>query len=386
MLIRLWPDINKLGTVADFRLLFMHIYYDYQIFALQKVGGISRYFIELANRLPRCFPEIKTTVLAPVHINGYLGSSSVDTIGRKVPIFPGKHHILPSVNFSASRFLLKKLSPDIFHETYYSGQSQSVSVPRILTVYDMIHERFPEQFQGPDLVIPSLKAAAVARADHLITISHKTREDLIQLLEVSPEKITVIPLASSFAEPLQEVETQKINKPYLLYVGLRQGVKNFSTLLSAYCHSKLLRSGFDLLCVGGGRFTSSELQAIQKNGLGKQVKQVQASDALLATLYSQATLFVYPSLYEGFGLPLLEAMRCGCPVVCSKTSSMPEIAGDAALYFDPISEDEMRTVIEDTVQSQNTLTTLQASGYKREKLFSWERCVEQTAELYSSVL
>ena len=364
----------------------MHIYYDYQIFALQNVGGISRYFIELATRMPKYFPEIKTTVIAPVHINEYLDSSSVDTIGKRVPAFPGKHYVLPSANLSASRFFLNRLNPDIFHETYYSARSQSISVPRILTVYDMIHEKFPEQFQGKDLGIPALKAAAVARADHLITISSKTRDDLIQFLAVSPDKITVIPLASSFTVIPQEVEKQSIEKPYLLYVGLRQGVKNFSAFLSAYSHSKVLQSDFDLLCVGGGKFTSSELQVIQKAGLGKKVKQVQASDALLVTIYSGATLFVYPSLYEGFGLPLLEAMRCGCPVVCSGTSSMPEIAGDAALYFDPNSEDDIRTVIEDTVQSQNTLTTLQASGYKREKLFSWRRCVQQTAELYRRVL
>jgi glycosyltransferase involved in cell wall biosynthesis len=364
----------------------MYIIYDYQIFALQNVGGISRYFIELASRLPKRFPEIKTTVLAPVHINEYLDSSSVDTIGKKVPQFPGKHHILPPVNMSASRFLLKRQKPDIFHETYYSLQSQSVSAPRILTVYDMIHERFPARFNGPDLQIPALKAAAVARADHLITISQKTREDLIQFLDVPSEIITVIPLASSFNGTSEEAGKQSIERPYLLYVGLRQGVKNFPTLLAAYAQSQLLRSGFDLLCVGGGNFTASELQAIQDAGLGKQVRQVQASDALLATLYSQATLFVYPSLYEGFGLPLLEAMRCGCPVVCSGTSSMPEIAGDAALYFDPFDEEEMRTVMENTVQSEETLKTLRKCGYEREQLFSWESCVAQTAELYRSLV
>jgi glycosyltransferase involved in cell wall biosynthesis len=366
--------------------LCMHIYYDYQIFALQNVGGISRYFVELASRLPERFPDIKTTVLAPIHINGYLGSSSVDTIGRRVPEFPGKHHVLAPVNLSASRLLLKRLKPDIFHETYYSLRSQSVSAPRVLTVYDMIHERFPAQFHGPDLEISSLKAAAVARADHIITISCKTREDLIKFLAVPSEKITVIPLASSFDGMPEEGGKQRQEKPYLLYVGLRQGVKNFSTLLTAYGHSKMLRSNFDLLCVGGGNFTPSEVQALQDGGLGKQVKHVQASDALLATLYSQATLFVYPSLYEGFGLPLLEAMRCGCPVVCSGTSSMPEIAGDAALYFDPVDEEEMRTVIEQTVQSEKTLKTLRMRGYEREQLFSWESCVAQTAELYRSLL
>jgi len=364
----------------------MHIYYDYQIFALQNVGGISRYFVELASRLPERFREVKTTVLAPLHINEYLDSSSVETIGKRVPEFSGKRFVLGPVNQSASRFLLRKLRPDIFHETYYSLQSQRVTAPRVLTVYDMIHERFPEQFHGPDTEIPALKAAAVARADHLITISHKTRDDLMHYLAVPSEKITVIPLATSFEGGYERNDTQAVEKPYLLYVGLRQGVKNFSTLFNAFCHSKVLRSDFNLLCVGGGNFSSSELQSMRESGLDKQVKHIQATDAMLATLYAQATLFIYPSLYEGFGLPLLEAMRCGCPVVCSNTSSMPEIAGNAALYFDPNNEEEMRTVIENTVQSVKTLEDLQACGYEREQLFSWENCVEQTAELYRSLL
>lgn len=365
----------------------MHIYFDCQIFALQKYGGISRYFVELAGRLPGNYQDIKTTVLAPLHINGYLESSSVDSIGRRIPGFPGKHHFLKPINFSASRFLLNKLTPDIFHETYYSLKSQSVSAPRVLTVYDMIHEHFPEQFNGPDLEIPVLKAAAVARADHIITISNKTRSDLIEVLAVPPEKITVIPLASSFDVPSEDsLRRERPAKPYLLYVGLRQGVKNFSTLLNAYGHSKVLQSGFDLLCVGGESFTASELQTLQDAGLKEKVKHVQASDTMLPALYSQAALFVYPSLYEGFGLPLLEAMRCGCPVVCSNTSSMPEIAGDAVFYFDPMNEEEMRTVIEKTVQSETALKELQMRGYEREQQFSWDRCVMQTAELYRSLL
>jgi glycosyltransferase involved in cell wall biosynthesis len=128
------------------------------------------------------------------------------------------------------------------------------------------------------------------------------------------------------------------------------------------------------------------MHTIQHMGLTEKVKHVRASDAMLPTLYSQATLFVYPSLYEGFGLPLLEAMRCGCPVVCSNTSSLPEIAGDAALYFDPMNEAELRTALEQTVQSETTLKDLQLRGYEREQLFSWDRCVRQTTELYRNLL
>ncbi|MBU1232460.1 MAG: glycosyltransferase family 4 protein [Proteobacteria bacterium] len=362
----------------------MHIVYDYQIFALQKVGGISRYFVELASRLPASSPEIETTVLAPVHINEYLASSSVRKIGWKVACFPGKHRILPAINRIASRTILKSQHPDIFHETYYSATVQSAHVPHILSVYDMIHERFPHQFQGPDLHIPQLKAKAVARADHVIAISNHTRDDLIQYLNVSPEKITVIPLAASFEKTEKKKDVNVCERPYLLYVGLREGVKNFQRLLLAFAHSTLLLSEFDLLCVGGGEFNSEELRCFQKFGVSERIKHQSADDSLLASLYSHAALFVYPSLYEGFGLPLLEAMHCGCPVACSNTSSMPEIAGDAAIYFDPSDEEEIRVAMESTVQSKDIVTSLRARGHEREKLFSWDKCVSQTLELYRS--
>lgn len=364
----------------------MHIFYDYQIFALQAVGGISRYFIELARRLPTCSPAVETTVLAPVHVNEYLSASPVHKIAWKIPCFPGKHRILPVINRMVSRSILKAQHPDIIHETYYSNYAHSSHIPHVLSVYDMIHERFPEQFQGPDLHIPQLKAKAVAQADHVIAISNNTRDDLIRYLDVSPEKITVIPLAASFEKPEKKIDGNIHERPYVLYVGRREGVKNFQRFLSAFAHSSFLSVEFDLLCVGGGEFTPEELRCVQESGMAGRVRQLHADDSFLASLYSHASLFVYPSLYEGFGLPLLEAMRCGCPVACSNTSSMPEIAGDAAVYFDPSDEEEMLIVMESTLQSQDMIRSLRERGYEREKSFSWDKCVSQTLELYRSMV
>lgn len=369
----------------------MHVLYDYQIFALQEMGGISRYFVELGRRLPDyADPDsadtIKTTVLAPVHINAYLATSPVHTIGRKVTSFPGKHHILPAVNRIAGRGFLKKNPPDIFHETYYSNFSQPVRAPRLLTVYDMIHERFPEQFHGVDLQIPALKKQAVARADHVIAISKSTRDDLIEYLRVAPDKITVIPLAPSFDTVEQRADFELMDRPYLLYVGLREGVKNFQRFITAFGRSQILRSEFDVFCVGGGGFTADEQRFFNELGVRERIRHRQADDSLLAALYAHAALFVYPSLYEGFGLPLLEAMHCGCPVACSTAGSMPEIAGDAALYFDPLNVEELGAVMESVVQSQEVTDSLRELGYEREKMFSWDFCVARTAALYRSLV
>ncbi len=364
----------------------LRVLYDYQIFALQEMGGISRYFVELARRLPLCEPGIETTVLAPAHINAYLDTSPVQRIGIKIASFPGKHHILPFVNRLVGQPFLKRRHPDIFHETYYCASHQLTDAPRILTVYDMIHERFPDRFEGVDRHLPALKAKAVTRADHVIAISESTRNDLMQYLDVPAAKISVIPLGSSFDQIEGNSESVRRERPYLLYVGLRGGVKNFQAFINAYSRSKILTAEFEVLCVGGGDFTAEEQQSFIQFGLRDRIRHLQADDGVLAALYKHAAVFVYPSLYEGFGMPLLEAMHFGCPVVCSNAGSMPEIARDAALYFDPTDKEHMQEVMETVVQSQETTKALRARGYEREKMFSWDKCVTQTAALYRSML
>lgn len=365
----------------------MKISYDYQIFSLQNVGGISRYFVELGHRIPTLFPDMQTTAIAPLHINEYLADSSINKIGRKINSFSGKHRVLPLLNDFFSTLILKKNLPDILHETYYATRSLAFKGPRILTVFDMIHERFPGQFHGPDRHIARLKAKAVARADHLIAISQSTHDDLVNILHVAEEKITVIPLASSFAgDSNLKKPSVSGEKPYLLYVGLREGVKNFKRLVTAYASSSLLRSEYDLLCVGGGNFSQTESELLQTLNVRQSVKHLNADDTTLADLYCRATLFVYPSLYEGFGIPLLEAMHCGCPVACSDCSSMPEIAGDAAVFFNPEDAEEIAAVLEETVQSETILTALRERGLRREQRYTWDACVTQTAEVYRNAL
>ena len=360
----------------------MYILFDYQIFSLQRVGGISRYFVELAQRLPSFDRSIETAVLAPVHINAHLASSSIRVFGKKIQGFPGKHRLLPRLNRFLGSFMHKHIAADIIHETYYSQKVPAGNCPRVLTVYDMIHERYPQMFTGPDIDIPRYKAAAVARADHVIAISKKTREDLIRFLRVPEEKISVIPLASSFEPPAFEGSADHSTRPFLLYVGLRNGVKNFATLLRAYVESTTLRRDYDLVCAGGGAFTAAERERIRQGLVADRVRYVEVDDVLLKRLYARAHLFVYPSLYEGFGLPLLEAMRCGCPVVCSNTSSMPEIAGDAARYFEPEDAEQMRVVMERVLHSETEREQMKNRGYLRAKLFSWESCIAKTAEVY----
>jgi glycosyltransferase involved in cell wall biosynthesis len=176
------------------------------------------------------------------------------------------------------------------------------------------------------------------------------------------------------------------DKPYILFVGSRGGHKNFENLLRAYASSTWLRDQFYLLCFGGGPFTSKENALIAQTRQAQRVRQIGGADAQLAASYRHASLFVYPSLYEGFGIPPLEAMSLDCPVACSHTSSIPEVVGDAAAFFDPTSIDDMRQTMESVLNTSATSARLVALGRTRAGMFSWQRCAQATAAIYRQAL
>jgi len=206
--------------------------------------------------------------------------------------------------------------------------------------------------------------------------------------DIPIEKTSVIHLGSALT-----VSTELANEPplpeppYLLYVGARNFYKNFAGLLRALARSPELLKSFRLVCFGGGGFTPSEKSMIASLGLPSDaVRQLSGNDRLLSKLYSHASVFICPSLYEGFGIPVLEAMSQGCPVVCSDTSSLPEVAGNAAEYFAPEDPDAMLAAIERVINSPARAQQLTALGYERVKLFSWDRCASQTLDAYRRLL
>ena len=190
----------------------------------------------------------------------------------------------------------------------------------MLTVHDMTQEILPEF--ANDRAIKRMKALSIERADHLICVSNNTKKDLIEILGVEESKISVIPLGTDF----QRVAPNKSLGPYLLFVGPRNSYKNFDRLLMAYSSSEYLKRNVKLMCFGGSRFSQGEIRRIEALGLKmKNVSWVSGDDRALAMFYSGAALLAFPSRYEGFGIPLLEAMACGCPVVCSNRSSLPKL-------------------------------------------------------------
>lgn len=375
----------------------MRIAFDHQAFCLQKTGGISRYFCRLAQELDEL--EQQVGIFAPLYRNQYLKSVRKPLVhGFVVNNYPPKTAgAFVRGNAWLSSPLMRRWHPDIIHETYFSALPTGLThldvksksfTPRVVTVFDMISEIELSTSKDADTDMRHLaKYAAVKRADHVVCISEHTRKDLLKFFGVSAEKTSVIHLGCDVPKMRAQDTLQTLHsRPYLLYVGLRSGYKNFAMLLQAIASSIEIKRDFDLIAFGGNTFTAEESQLIAQLGFHSgQVRQIVGSDLELNKLYAHAAGFVYPSTYEGFGLPPLEAMAHNCPVISSNTSSMPEVIGEAAQYFDPTSIESMRSAIAAVLYNPVRANELREMGQKRIQGFTWQQCAQKTLRLYQSL-
>lgn len=362
----------------------MRICYDHQIFAMQKYGGVSRYFVEVASRINR-YPRATVRVIAPHYRSKFLAAKSdaIPVQGIYSDIW-GMRRVGHRLNAALSRPLSAIYGPDIVHETYYSrNRTSSASAKTVITIYDTIEELFPEYFPASKTTI-EVRQAVYRRVDHFICISENTRKDLIRLYGIDPSKVSVVHLASSLTTPVEQ--PAPAHDPFFLYVGERAGYKNFFGLAAALVESRLFKT-HKLVCFGGGQLRADEYERFEKLEVPKgRVTFVSGDDAMLSRYYATATAFIYPSLYEGFGIPLLEAMECGCPVICGNNSSIPEVAGDAAIYFDARDTQDISRAIQKVVQYPEQKVELISKGKIRVKQFSWDICAQQTYSVYERLL
>ncbi len=367
----------------------MKVAFDSQIFTMQEYGGISRYICNLAAQLST-IDGVETKIFSPFYINFFLDKLPRKIVsGVRIPRIPGTGRTFHRSGLWLARHAIARFAPQIVHETYYAANPlASRSARTVVTVYDMIHERFPLMFSQRDRT-SRLKRASVLRADHVICISENTRRDLLDLVPVSPDKVSVVHLGFNQLSDIRQKAlpgSSHIEGPFLLFVGERGHYKNFKGLLQAYASSNWLTNNFSIVCVGGGKLQGNELELMRELGISSwKVNQVNATDDMLAEYYKKAAAFIYPSRYEGFGLPSLEAMSSGCPVVCSNTGSMPEVVGNAGAYFDPESIDSIRETIEHVLESNEQRELLVQRGFNRSAEFSWERCATETLEIYRSL-
>jgi glycosyltransferase involved in cell wall biosynthesis len=224
-------------------------------------------------------------------------------------------------------------------------------------------------------------------ASKIIAVSEATRQDVVELWGIDKEKIEVIYHGSSLNPQLAKKTAKPVPDNFLLYIGDRGGHKNFVTFIHAV--AGLLRKHLNLylVCAGKRIFSQEEMQLIKKLEIGRKVLFfLRPGDNELAYLYSKACVFVFPSLNEGFGIPILEAWSCGTPVVLSRNNCFVEIAAEAGYYFNPLSMESIHETIEKVLFDKQLHDNLIRKGTNRLKLFSWEKTVEQTSELYKSLL
>lgn len=280
----------------------------------------------------------------------------------------------------------------IFHSTTYSRFSIR-SIPHIVTAHDMIPEKFPQFFQGAYAEkLKTNKISCLKNATRIIAISENTKRDLVSLMNVNPNLIEIVHHGINrevFSPPTpiektRFLSTHSIHKPYILYVGGRWGYRNFRKLLEAYHDGKFSKDY--LLLVAGPPWSDDERSWLKNNIAQSSVKLIEyPSTNELRLLYGSASVFVYPSLYEGFGLPPLEAMACSTPVATSRGGAIPEVVGDAGFYFDPLDPNSIVGAIDYLLQPKNA-ALFRERGSKRVELFSWEETALKTLNVYRSAV
>lgn len=286
----------------------------------------------------------------------------------------------------------------VYHATDFVLPPTRRSTRTMLTVHDLSFVRVPEA-ASPRLraYLDSVVPRSVRRADHILSDSQATKDDLIELYGVSPGKITV--LLSGVAERFTRIDDGKGlltmrnryalgTRPYILAVGTVQPRKNYVRLIHALARLRVL--GYDLaLVIAGGRGWLQDpiYQAIRDTHTEAYVHLIGfADDSDLPALYGGAACLAYPSLYEGFGLPILEAMACGTPVITANLSSLPEVAGDAALLVDPYDLDSLIDSIRRLLDDQSLRKSLVAKGLERVKHFTWDESARQLRAIYARLL
>ncbi|MDT8317004.1 MAG: glycosyltransferase family 1 protein [bacterium] len=366
----------------------MRILYDHQIFNEQVFGGISRYFYEIIREF-ELDKDIDISSSIVLSNNHYIENSNFI---KARPFFPrtsfaGKMMIQSSINKIYAINKLKKGDFDIFHPTYYDPYFIKYlgKKPFIITVHDMIHEKFKDMFHYKDK-ITERKKYLVKKAAKIIVVSENTKEDLINIFNIDESKIEVVYHGNSMLPPLKNKMLEDTPEKFILFIGTREVYKNFITFIRAITPLLNNDKNLSVVCVGGGKFKKKELALFKSLKINKSLYQYSLNDEKLGQFYRNALLFVFPSLYEGFGLPILESFACECPVACSNNSSMPEIAGDAAFYFDPNSEESILAAIESLLTNEKLRINLLEKARERLKLFTWGEAAKKTKSIYESIL
>ena len=387
----------------------MKVLYDHQAFSSFAYGGVSRIYYELMNAYstdPEVHPELSLKYSDNEYVKDAEWNRGVrpylkrvaDWGGIGLPVHLTRNVIVKQMN-NYRKYENKKYSEqvigkgdfDLFHPTYYDPYFLNYlhNKPFVLTVYDMIYELLPEYFPSSQQ-FSNWKLLLAKEAAKIIAISENTKKDLMELYKLPSDKIKVVYLANSLnAKKIQQNnidEKIKLPERYLLYVGNRVLYKNFLFFIESIVPLLLQDKTLAVVCAGGKDFTRAEKLSFNKWDVEHKLHYFPANDEILTSLYKNALAFVFPSLYEGFGIPVLEAFACDCPVLISNTSSLPEIAGEACLSFDPTNKTSILDAVNQVLSDKSLREELCKKGKDRVNSFSWERTAKETKRIYESII
>lgn len=364
--------------------------------AINEKAGIARYTWEIAYNLPRIFKDDNFFYYFNF-IRGYKEKNKLikeiindnENIKHKIYYLPGglKEKLYPSSIPILNKTLLD--NADVYLATEFLSYKYGLKIPQVLTVHDLALLRFPKhRGEKESLRHAKILKLACVNSDHIIAISQSTKNDIIQYFGINEKKITVV--YNGYSDrfgPLQLKdrknivhEKYKINKPFILFVGTVEPRKNIVNLMKAYAEFNKKNDKFDLVIVGKRGWNTYEIDSFYDRISCKDKIHFLnfVPDEDLVYFYNNADLFCYPSVFEGFGLPVLEAMACGAAVVTSKVSSIPEVCGDAAYYIDPNDYLSIRKSFEDILGNIDIKKEMKLKSLKQAKKFSWEKCVSET--------
>ena len=359
----------------------MHVALNTQTIAGQK-SGFGWYVSNLLDWVPKTDPSVRYEAITPTETSNHLSTPQRfwwDQVGFARACHASTIDLVHQPCFSAP---------------FFTGK------PLVVTCCDIIPTLFPENFSLPSRIFfGSFMPFSYRAADHIIAISEHTKRDLVEVVKVKPERITVIPLAAGPTyHPLRKDEEAKlldlkrelgIGERYFLHVGTIEPRKNLDFLVEAFSEAKRAGKLAEQLVITGKKGWRTEALLAKVSSLGISDAVVftgYVSDESIPLLMAGATAFLFPSLYEGFGLPPLEAMACGTLTIAARTSSVPEVVGDTGILLAPTDTAGWVRAMSDVSSSPKQRDVMGKKALERASTFSWERCAKQTVEVYENVL
>ena len=355
---------------------------DEQIFAIQRYGGISRLFAELARYFTtQSNLDVNLMPLGAPVVNRYLLDDPV--LAPMLDLREARNEWTALAWYFSH---IERRRADLIHSTFYlpHGLAAPRGTKRVVTVYDMIPERMPQTRRRLDFL--TLKRKYIERADHVICISSATKGDLLDVYGPMDRPITVVPLG---VDPRFRSDAPQLNilpDRYVLFVGHRGQYKDASVLIRAFSSIATRHPDLKLAFVGGGRLSSMERSAIHAAGISNRVVQVDLADKDMPSAYAHADVFVFPSHFEGFGLPALEAMASGAPTILANATSLPEVGGPAARYFTPGDDEGLAQTLNDVLTHAGQATRMRDEGIQWAAQFPWLLTAQRTADVYRQVV